>query len=92
MPGRHVVRDQRARPGWASLTERARREMCRRVGRDGHSVAQWEVPWPTSTPAAVTLAATVAVEVLLDAAAASVQRVTGQPDDVKGVHERHGIG
>lgn len=24
----------------ASLTERARREACRRVGRDGHSVAQ----------------------------------------------------
>ena len=37
-------------------------------------------------------AAAVAVELLLDPAAASVQRVAGQADDVEGVHYRDGVG
>jgi hypothetical protein len=40
----------------------------------------------------VVLAATVAAAVLLDAAAALVQRVAGQADHVEGVHDRDGVG
>ncbi len=40
----------------------------------------------------VILAAAVAMKGLLDPAPAPVEGVAGQPDDVEGVHHRHGVG
>ena len=40
----------------------------------------------------VALAASVAVDVPLDAASALVKRVPGQADDVEGVHDRDSLG
>ncbi len=55
MPGAHLVGVLAAHPAAGSLSEWARREVCRRVGQDGHSVAQvaaeFGVGWATAMAA-----------------------------------------
>ena len=49
------------------------------------------VQGPTSGVEGVAFATTVAVDVLLDAAPAAVQRFTGKAHDVEGIHHRDGV-